>query len=150
MARTESMPKSIQSDVPVTAVGEALLQHYNVGITNPWYEAGHSDQETYNRRQLAWAGNSYTVDAGNESVSGPNVEELDSNLTNQWIELASAAEDNLAGERYENLDAMFKQGLMDMREDLEKDEAFVEVEVTTEDGGTKTQERYVRPDSDER
>lgn len=145
MARTESMPLSIQSDVPLTAVGEALLQHYNVGIKNPWFEEGHSDQETYNRRQLPWAGNSYTVDTDDGTVSGPNPEELDSNLTDQWIELAKAAEDNLKGERYEDLDAMYKTGLQEMKSDLSKDEAFQDVEVTNADGETVTEERYLRP-----
>jgi hypothetical protein len=144
MVRTETMPKSVQSDIPMDAVGEALLQHYNVGITNPWFEIGRSDQETYNRRKLPWAGKNYTVDE-NGNVSGPNVEELDENLVAQWSELATAARDNLKGNSYENLEALFQQGLSEVASDLRKSEARQSVTVTTADGSTKQVERYVRP-----
>lgn len=119
MVRTEAMPKSIQSDISVDAVGEALLKHYNVGIRNPWFEIGRSDQETYNRRKLPWAGKSYSVDQ-NGNVSGPNVEELPDSLTDRWAELASAARTHLAvGEGgFGDLETMFEEGLTAVAQDL--------------------------------
>jgi hypothetical protein len=144
MAQTKAMPKSIQSDIPMEAVGEALLQHYNVGISNPWFEIGRSDQETYNRRKLPWAGKNYTVDE-NGNVSGPNVESLPENLVNSWGRLADSARANLRGERYENLEAFFQQGLADVAEDLRMSSARESVNVMTADGNTKQVERYVRP-----
>lgn len=110
MVETAAMPKSIHSDISVDAVGEALLQHYNVGIKNPWFEIGRSDQETYNRRKLPWAGKSYSVDR-NGNVSGPNVEELPDGLTQQWAALASAARQVLEGNEYGDLDTLFEEGL---------------------------------------
>lgn len=101
------MPKSIQSDISVDAVGEALLQHYNVGITNPWFEAGYSDQETYNRRMLPWSGKSYTVDTATGTVSGPNAGEIPDGLKEQWVNLANAAQDVLGGNTYDNLDELY-------------------------------------------
>lgn len=145
MPETSAMPKSIQSDISVDAVGEALLQHYNVGISNPWFEIGRSDQETYNRRRLPWAGKNYSVDE-NGNVSGPNASEVPSNLKEQWAALASAARNNLDGNRYENLEALFQQGLSDVGEELFKGSAHQEVTVTTADGGSKSEERYLPPD----
>jgi hypothetical protein len=144
MPRTEAMPKAIQSDIPMDAVGEALLQHYNVGITNPWFEIGRSDQETYNRRKLPWAGKSYSVDE-NGNVSGPNAEEIPENLKAQWASLSEAAKDVMGGESYANLEAMFQQGLQEVGEQVSKPEATQSVQVTTADGGTKSVDRYVRP-----
>jgi len=97
MVQTSQMPASIHSDISVEAVGEALLQHYNVGITNPWYELGLSDQETYNRRRLPWSDNTYQVDTESETVSGPNVESLPDNLVNQWVLFANEAEAVIGG-----------------------------------------------------
>lgn len=144
MARTEAMPKSVQSDIPMDAVGEALLQHYNVGITNPWFEIGRSDQETYNRRKLPWAGKSYDVDEDG-NVSGPNAEEIPENLKSSWSDLATAARDNLKGNNYKNLEALFQQGLADMKSELTKADARTSVTVTTADGSTENVERYQRP-----
>lgn len=145
MPRTESMPKAIQSDIPMDAVGEALLQHYNVGITNPWFKIGRSDQETYNRRKLPWAGKSYSVDE-NGNVSGPNAEEIPENMKAQWASLADAATSVMEGENYANLEAMFQQGLQEVGERISKEEATQSVTVTTADGGSKTVERYVPPE----
>jgi hypothetical protein len=147
MARTAEMPKAIQSDIPMDAVGEALLQHYNVGIQNPWFEIGRSDQETYNRRKLPWAGKSYTV-SEDGSVSGPNTSEIPEGLLDSWQRLADAARSEMEGERYENLEAMFQQGLQAVGEavqDATDNNAYQSVEVTTADGETKEEERYVRP-----
>jgi len=107
MVQTSQMPRSLQSDIPMEAVGEALLQHYNVGITNPWFEAGYSDQETYNRRRLPWAGNRYTVDE-NGDVSGPNAESLPDNLKQAWVNLAEEARSVLEGETFEDMDDHFE------------------------------------------
>lgn len=103
------MPKSIHSDIPVEAVGEALLQHYNVGISNPWFEIGRSDQETYNRRKLPWAGKTYTVSESGD-VSGPNVEELPANLVNQWALFADEARTVIGGTAgtHENLEEFYQ------------------------------------------
>jgi hypothetical protein len=117
MAETAQMPKSIQSDISVDAVGEALLQHYNMGITNPWHEAGYSDQETYNRRMLPWSGKNYTVDE-NGNVSGPNAESVPEGLKEQWASLAQAARQNLKGEEYDDLTDLYENGLMDMKDAL--------------------------------
>lgn len=144
MAQTSAMPKSVQSDIPMDAVGEALLQHYNVGIKNPWFEIGRSDQETYNRRKLPWAGKSYTVDE-NGNVSGPNADEIPENLKGSWANLASAARSQLKGNNYENLEALFQQGLSDVAEELRMSSARQSVTVTTANGETKSVERYVRP-----
>lgn len=144
MPRTENMPKGIQSDIPIEAVGDALLQHYNVGIQNPWYDIGRSDQETYNRRKLPWAGKSYSVDE-NGNVSGPNSEQIPEGLKSAWSNLADAAREVMGGESYENLEAMFQQGLQEVGQEVSKAEATQTVTVTTADGGTKQVERYVPP-----
>lgn len=117
MVETAQMPKSIQSDIPVDAIGEALLQHYNVGITNPWFEAGYSDQETYNRRKLPWAGKTYNVDEDG-NVSGTNVDELPSGLTDQWSDLADAARSVLKGNDYDNLEDLYERGLTEVGSQL--------------------------------
>lgn len=117
MAETSQMPKSIQSDIGVDAVGEALLQHYNMGITNPWFEAGYSDQETYNRRMLPWSGKNYTV-GEDGTVSGPNAESIPEGLKEQWANLASAARDVLQGEEFDDLTDLYENGLMEMKAEL--------------------------------
>lgn len=113
------MPKSVQSDVPMEAVGEALLQHYNVGITNPWFEIGLSDQETYNRRKLPWAGKSYTV-AEDGSLVGDNPE-VPEGLAGAWENLADAARDHLEEEEFGDLETMFEEGLTAVADELRKD-----------------------------
>lgn len=108
------MPRSIQSDIPMDAVGEALLKHYNVGIRNPWFEIGVSDQETYNRRKLPWAGKNYSVSADG-NVSGPNVDQLHPNLVQKWISLANASRDFLDGTEgdWDGLEDMYDNVLTD-------------------------------------
>lgn len=117
MVDTAQMPMSIQSDISVDAVGEALLQHYNVGIENPWYAAGYSDQETYNRRMLPWSGKKYKVDE-NGHVSGPNAEALPEDLKEQWASLAQSARDYLDGEEFDDLKDLYENGLSKVAEDL--------------------------------
>lgn len=95
MADTMQMPKSVHSDIPLDAIGEALLQHYNVGITNPWFEAGLSDQETYNRRKLPWAGKNYTVNDDGELVG--DASEVPEGLARQWENFAEEATDTIGG-----------------------------------------------------
>lgn len=107
MVQTSQMPSSIHADIPVDAVGEALLQHYNVGITNPWFEAGLSDQETYNRRKLPWAGKSYTVtDAGEVAGDAPEVPE---GLKRQWEAFAQEARNVIGGTagQHDNLEDFY-------------------------------------------
>lgn len=106
------MPLSVQSDIPMDAVGEALLQHYNVGITNPWYEAGYSDQQTYNRRKLPWAGKSYTINDSGELV-GDNPEISDA-MANVWSQLAQSARNVLGGQEFDNLEDLYENGLAEI------------------------------------
>lgn len=117
MVQTSQMPKSIQSDIPVEAVGEALLQHYNVGITNPWYELGLSEQETYNRRKLPWADNNYSVSSGG-NVSGPNASEIPEGLKQQWRNLARASRNLLQGQNFGDLQTMYDEGLTEVGDAL--------------------------------
>lgn len=114
MAQTSSMPKSIHGDIPMEAVGESLLMHYNVGIRNPWFDLGLSDQETYNRRKLPWAGKSYSVDeAGN--VSGPNAESIPEGLKQQWTNLAEASRAVAQGEgAYGDLETLYDEFLLEV------------------------------------
>lgn len=107
------MPKSIHADISVDAVGEALLQHYNMGITNPWFELGYSDQETYNRRKLPWAGKSYTV-SQDGSVSGPNAEQIPENLKQQWRNLAETSRQVLEGQTFGDLETLYEEGLLEV------------------------------------
>jgi len=116
MARTAQMPKSVQSDVPMDAVGEALLQHYNVGIENPWYKIGKSDQETYNRRKLPWAGKTYNVDeAGDLTGDNPEVPEK---MARAWEGLAKAARTYLEDENFGDLETLYEEGLEDVGSEL--------------------------------
>lgn len=114
MVQTEQMPKSIHGDIAVDAIGEALLKHYNVGITNPWFELGLSDKETYNRRKLPWAGKNFTVDTDNGTVSGPGSESLPDGLVQQWIDFAEEAESVLGGNEYGDLESLYNDGLTNM------------------------------------
>lgn len=96
------------------AVGEALLKHYNVGITNPWFEAGLSDQETYNRRKLPWAGKSYTVDDSGSLVG--DASDVPDGLVDQWEAFAQESR-RVLGDNYQNgqdLEGFFENGLANM------------------------------------
>lgn len=131
-------------------MADVLAKHYNVGITNPWYEIGRSEQETYTRRQLPWAGNNYSVSADG-TVSGPNKSKVPDGIQQQWKRMASASRSIGNGENYENLEALYQQRLSKIGDELSggsKD--HVEVTVTTADGNEKQVERYVRPGAKER
>ena len=114
MVETAQMPRSIHSNISTDAVGESLLRHYNMGITNPWYELGVSDQETYNRRRLPWSGRRYKV-AEDGTVSGPNVDELPENLVENWQNLAEASRAVMAGEgAYGDLETLYDEALTEI------------------------------------
>lgn len=103
------MPKSIHSDISPEAVGEALLQHYNVGIQNPWHRVGLSDQETYNRRKLPWSGKEFEVRRGEVVGITGDVSEVPDNLQQMWLNFAAEATDKINGPY---------DGLKDLHEDL--------------------------------
>jgi len=107
MAETKEMPKSIHSGIPIDAIGEALLQHYNVGISNPWFEAGLSDQETYNRRKLPWAGKNYTVTDSGELAG--DTSEVPAGLARQWEAFAQESREVIGGTAgtHENLEDFY-------------------------------------------
>jgi len=108
------MPRSIHSGIDTEAVGEALLQHYNMGIKNPWYEIGVSEQETYNRRKLPWSGKIYKVDEGG-NVSGPNAEQVPEKLKAQWKNLAEASRAVSDGEgAYGDLETLYEDFLLEV------------------------------------
>jgi len=71
----------------------------NVGIDNPYYAAGESDQETYNRHALPWEGAAYAVTgtgeiikvAGREgAASGNEIMNSHGNLSEVWTRFAAA------------------------------------------------------------
>lgn len=108
MARTAEMPTAIHSDVDASVVAEPLLQHYNVGCTNPWYDAGLSSQETYTRRKLPWAGKEYNVDEnGNVSGVTGDANAIHENMKDAWRNLASASRDILGGNEYDDLKDLY-------------------------------------------
>jgi len=115
--QTSEMPTSIHGGISVDAVGEALLKHYNVGIKNPWFEIGLSDQETYNRRKLPWAGKSYTIDESGE-ISG-DADGAPDGLVTQWEAFAEESRATIArpgepGEKYGDLETFYEEGLQNM------------------------------------
>jgi len=134
----------VHSTLQPTAIAEVLAQHYNVGITNPWFEAGLSEQETYTRRQLPWSGNNYEVSpSGN--VSGANASKIPEGLKEQWRRMSEASRNIGAGERYENLEALYNDRLVKIGEALSYDQAFPERDVNTASGGTTKEKVYTRP-----
>lgn len=129
--KTSQLPTSVHSDIDPSAVAEVLMMHYNVGITNPWYEAGLSDQETYNRRRLPWSGRNYHVDEDG-NVSGPNLENVKDSLQERWAALAESSRENLKGNVYGDLEELYNDGLTEVGNDLREDT----VELTTVSGDT--------------
>lgn len=108
MPETAQMPVSIHSDIPMDAIGEALLQHYNVGISNPWFEAGYSDQETYNRRKLPWAGKNYTITEDGDLVG--DAPEVPAGLVTQWKAFAEESRQTFANyESGQDIHALYDQ-----------------------------------------
>lgn len=86
-----------------SAPPSALLQQVdprdvNVGIKNPYYEKGHSDQEYYNRKALPWEGAAYSIAGGSvvqvagrsEAASGTKIEQNHPNLAEVWQRFARA------------------------------------------------------------
>jgi len=76
----------------------------NVGIKNPWYDEGLSDQEFYNRKALPWEGAAYAVAGGtivkvagrSGAASGPEIEQQYPNLAEVWQRFAAAQQDRQA------------------------------------------------------
>lgn len=128
MAQVTDFPKSIHSDVDPAAIGEVLARFYNVGITNPWFEAGLSDQETYNRRRLPWSGFDYSVDTDTGNVSGPNIENVPESLQERWVRLAEESQENGAGEFYADLQELKEERLDVIGAELSADVDTITVE----------------------
>lgn len=85
---------------------EALLagidpRNINIGIENPYYDEGYSDQETYNRKALPWEGAAYVVAGGSitkiggrpDALEGPELERQYPNLAEVWNRFARAQDD---------------------------------------------------------
>lgn len=76
----------------------------NVGIKNPWYDEGLSDQEYYNRKALPWEGAAYAVAGGTivkvagraGAADGNEIEQQYPNLAEVWQRFASAQRDRQA------------------------------------------------------
>jgi hypothetical protein len=92
-----------------SAPAEAILssidpRDVNVGIKNPAYEDGLSDQEFYNRKALPWEGAAYAVAGGtivkvagrSGAASGPEIEQQYPNLAEVWQRFAAAQQDRQA------------------------------------------------------
>lgn len=74
-------------------------RNVNVGIDNPYYATGDSNQETYNRHALPWEGAAYAVTgtgeiikvAGREdAASGNEIMNSYGNLSEVWTRFAAA------------------------------------------------------------
>ena len=76
----------------------------NVGIKNPWFEDGLSDQEFYNRKALPWEGAAYTIAGGSvvkvagrpDAADGSEIESQYPNLAEVWNRFARAQQDRQA------------------------------------------------------
>lgn len=76
----------------------------NVGIKNPWFDEGLSDQEYYNRKALPWEGAAYAVVGGNivkvagrpGAATGEEIESQYPNLAEVWSRFAAAQGDRQA------------------------------------------------------
>ena len=76
----------------------------NVGIKNPWYDEGLSDQEYYNRKALPWEGAAYAISGGTivkvagraGAADGDQIESQYPNLAEVWQRFASAQQDRQA------------------------------------------------------
>jgi len=89
-----------------SAPAEAILsgidpRDVNVGIKNPWFDEGLSDQEFYNRKALPWEGAAYAVQGGTivkvagrpGAASGSEIESQYPNLAEVWSRFAAAQGD---------------------------------------------------------
>lgn len=73
----------------------------NVGIKNPWFEEGLSDQEYYNRKALPWEGAAYAIAGGSivkvagrpGAADGAQIEQMYPNLAEVWNRFARAQQD---------------------------------------------------------
>ena len=76
-------------------------RNVNVGIKNPWFEEGLSDQEFYNRKALPWEGAAYAVAGGTivkvagrpDAADGDEIESQYPNLAEVWNRFARAQQD---------------------------------------------------------
>lgn len=89
------------STIPAEAIVSAIdPRNINVGIKNPAYEAGQSDQEFYNRKALPWEGAAYAVSPTSgdiikvggrpDAASGPEIQSDYPNLAEVWARFAAA------------------------------------------------------------
>lgn len=89
------------SSIPASAiVAQIDPRNVNVGIKNPAYEVGQSDQEYYNRKALPWEGAAYAVDPGTGSIvkvagrpdaaDGSTIENAYEGLAEMWTRFAAA------------------------------------------------------------
>lgn len=133
--QASEFPKSIHSSIQPEAIGAVLAKHYNVGVTNPWFEAGLSDQPTYTRRRLPWSGYSYTADPDTGRVSGPNADQIPAGLKQVWLNMAAASKNTGVGEVYADLEELKEERLDEIGSKLEGG-GSAKVELTTVSGGT--------------
>lgn len=88
----------LSSVEPAALLGTIDPRNVNIGIDNPWYDEGLSDQETYNRKALPWAGAAYAVVGGSivqvagrpDALSGSEMESQYPNLAEVWTRFAAA------------------------------------------------------------
>lgn len=89
-----------------SAPAEAILsgidpRDVNIGIKNPWFEEGLSDQEYYNRSALPWEGAAYAIAGGSVvkvagrpgAADGDEIESQYPNLAEVWNRFARAQQD---------------------------------------------------------
>lgn len=90
------------SSAPASAILNSIdPRDVNVGIKNPWFEEGLSDQEFYNRKALPWEGAAYAITGGtivkvagrSNAATGPEIENQYPNLAEVWNRFARAQQD---------------------------------------------------------
>lgn len=88
----------LSSADPSVVLSNIDPRNVNVGIENPYYDAGFSDQETYNRKALPWEGAAYTFVNGSlvkvagraDADTGSELETRYPNLVEVWNRFADA------------------------------------------------------------
>lgn len=91
----------LSSADPSVIMGQIDPRNVNVGIDNPYYESGYSDQETYNRKALPWEGAAYAIVGGSivkvagraGAADGEEIENSYPNLAEVWNRFAQAQRD---------------------------------------------------------
>lgn len=91
----------LSSADPSVILSNINPRNVHVGIKNPYYEAGYSDQETYNRKALPWEGAAYAIVGGSvvkvagraDAASGDEIESQYPNLAEVWNRFARAQQD---------------------------------------------------------